>query len=391
MLGRLLAGPQKRAVTAETMWGPWPGDGATTWAGVRVDAGSAMQLMAVYGCVRLISDSISTLPVDAYRKTADGRVQIAEPSWLRRPTVDLDFAEWCGQVLASLLLHGNAYVLVLRSGASIVELPPLDPAKVVVRREAGRKTYWVMGQRVPFDVLHIKGMMLPGADVGVSPVEYARQTIGLGLAAQEYGARFFDTDGNMPGVIELPKPEVPEKKRLLAEGFARKISRGNRSRLPGVLDDGAVWKATSVTPEQAQFLGTRQFSAAEIAGQMFLVDPSDLGIPVDGMSLTYANLTERNTRRVQVTLLPWIVRIETALSSLLPRPQYVKLNVEGLLRGDTKTRWETYAIAEGINASASARGDAPVLETDEMRRYEDLNPLPKPDPAPVEVAPNVPA
>ena len=161
----------------------------------------------------------------------------------------------------------------------------------------------------------------------------------------------------------------------MAEHWKKKRSRRGKG-LPGVLESGATWKPTGVTNEQAQFLATRKFTAAEIAGQMFLLDPSDLGIPVEGTSLTYANLEQRNARRVQVTLLPWIIRIEKALSALLFEPRYMKFNVEGLLRGDTLNRFQAYALAETINASAATRGEAPLFKTTEMREREDLPPLP---------------
>ena len=141
------------------------------------------------------------------------------------------------------------------------------------------------------------------------------------------------------------------------------------------MDGGATWKPTGITNEAAQFLATRNYTAAEIAGQMFLVDPSDLGIAVNGTSLTYGNLEQRNARRVQVTLLPWIVRIEQAISTLLRNPQYMKFNVDGLLRGDVAARWSSYKVASEINTAAAAVGQPPVLLTSEMRRFEDLDPL----------------
>jgi HK97 family phage portal protein len=170
----------------------------------------------------------------------------------------------------------------------------------------------------------------------------------------------------MPGVIEMPKPvQSAEKLKEMADQWRRRRQKGGRG-LPGVLDDGATWKPTGVTNEQAQFLSTRKFTAAEIAGQMFLVDPSDLGIAVEGSSLTYANLEQRNARRVQVTLLPWIIRVEKALSTLLAQPRFVKFNVEGLLRGDQKTRFESYAI--GITNE--------FMLPNEARALEDWTPLP---------------
>jgi HK97 family phage portal protein len=214
------------------------------------------------------------------------------------------------------------------------------------------------------EYLHIPAMMRAGSVRGLSPIEHARQSIGLGLAALEFGAGWLDRDGNMPGVIELPKVANAETMVKMARQWRDKRTRANKG-VPGVLDDGAQWKPTGVTSEQMEFLATRKYSAAEIAGQLFMVDPSELGIPVEGSSLTYANLEQRNVRRLQVTLLPWIIRIEKALSTLLPNKQFVKLNVDSALRGDVKTRYEAYKI--GL--------DGKFLTVDEVREMEDRRPL----------------
>ncbi len=166
----------------------------------------------------------------------------------------------------------------------------------------------------------------------------------------------------MPGVIEMPGTAAPDTKRDMAEAWRRKRSKSGKG-LPGMLDGGATWKPTGVTNEQAQFLATRKFTAAEIAGQMFLLDPSDLGIPVDGTSLTYANLAQRNTRRVQVTLMPWIRRIESALTPLVIGGAY-RFNVDARLRGDTRESYETLAV--GL-----ANG---FLSIDEVREILGLTP-----------------
>jgi HK97 family phage portal protein len=161
----------------------------------------------------------------------------------------------------------------------------------------------------------------------------------------------------------MPRPAQPGIMEETGRMWQRKRKSGGRG-LPGVLQDGATWKPTGVTNEQAQFLATRKFTAAEIAGQMFLLDPSDLGIPVEGTSLTYANLEQRNARRVQVTLLPWIIRIEEAISELLVTSK-LKFNVNGLLRGDTLSRFQAYQIGADIG----------VLTVDEMRGLENFSPL----------------
>jgi HK97 family phage portal protein len=386
MLARLFAGHhEERALTA---WGPWPGDGLTSWSGMTVTADTATQLLAVYGSVRLISDSISTLPVDCFRRRPDGtKEEVARPAWLDHPTANLEWADWCGQVLWSLLLEGNAYVVVLRNDrGTIVELVPVDPQAVVPTRISGRLQYLVGGAVFPGEIRHLKALMKPGTDVGISPLEAARQSIGLGLAATEYGAKFFDSEANMPGVIEAPGAVQPETMRNIAEQWARKRKRAFKG-TPGVLQGGMTWKSTGVTNEQSQFLQTRQWTAAEIAAQVFLLDPADLGIPVDGTSLTYGNLADRNARRVQVALRPWIVRLESFVSTLMAQPRYCKLNVEGLLRGNPSERFALYEIASRINASAAALGQASLMTTAEMREYEDLPPLPEPEKPEVESDP----
>jgi phage portal protein BeeE len=174
----------------------------------------------------------------------------------------------------------------------------------------------------------------------------------------------------------LPPPPAPGSAEGIAKAAMRRHGGKAKAHLPLVLEGGATWKQTEVTPEQAQFLQTRQYTAAEISSQMFLIDPTEFGLSMDkGSSITYSNLEQRNARKVTVTFLPWIVRLERAVSSLLAGRSY-KFNVGGLLRGDTKTRWETYDLAERINKSAEERGDSPVLTTAEMRELENFGPAP---------------
>lgn len=371
--------------------------GAETWSGSVVNNDTAIRTLAVYGCARFIADGISTLPVDVYRRDGDARIEVTKPTWLLQPTPELDTVAWLGQLLTSLLLAGNAYVFKTRDPGTggFKELRPLDPSKVQVRREAGRKVFFVEGKTfTSFDIMHIPGLMWPGADIGLSPVEMARQTIGAGMSAEEYAARFFGQGATTAGIIENPNampPEGPGSPGALAKMFARLHSGKSKAHLPAVLEGGATWKATGITNEQAQFLQTRQFTAAQIASMMFLIDPTEFGMSMDkGSSITYANLEQRTARKVTVTYLPWIVRIENAVSELLAKPRYMKLNVKGMLRGDTLTRFQTYNAAEVINASAVARGDKPVMLTEEMREFEDMAPLvdvPTPPAAPAAAAP----
>jgi HK97 family phage portal protein len=371
--------PEARAIQA-TAWGDWGGTGPT-WAGVAVDAKNAHQLLTVYACARFIADGIATLPVDVFTGAGAGSREVTPPPWVEQPTVDLDRVAWTTQVLWSLLISGNCYLHVRRSGLAVSELIPIDPTLVAVHRDRGRKEYRINGRDAgALEILHIPAVMAPGCDVGMSPVEAARQSIGQGMAAQEYAARLFGSGMSLAGVIEtptsLPPPPAPGSAEGIAKAAMRRHGGKAKAHLPLVLEGGATWKQTEVTPEQAQFLQTRQYTAAEISSQMFLIDPTEFGLSMDkGSSITYSNLEQRNARKVTVTFLPWIVRLERAVSSLLAGRSY-KFNVGGLLRGDTKTRWETYDLAERINKSAEERGDSPVLTTAEMRELENFGPAP---------------
>lgn len=323
------------SVQDDTGWGTWIGDAAVTDAGVSVDERSAASLLAVYGSATFITDEIATLPV-----TVDNA---SRPAWVDEPSEGLDRIAWLSQIMWSLLLSGNSYLAVMGNPTNPSALEPLDPHKVRVARNNGSRRYTVAGVPADFPLVHIPGRMRPGDLVGMSPVEWARQSIGLGLAAQQYGSEWFAGEGNMPGVIQAPHPMQPETMRNLASQWRAKRRSGGKG-LPGVLQNGATWVATGVTNEQAQFLSTRKYTAAEVAGQMFLLDPSDLGIPVEGSSLTYANLEQRNTRRMQVALMPWIRRIESQLSAIIPMGEY-RFDVDSRLRGNTRESYETLQVA----------------------------------------------
>lgn len=369
MLGSLF-NREERAIQS-TPWGAWPGDVSTTWSGSPVTSSTAMQLLTVYGCVQFICNGISTLPLDVIRESGDKKEHLPTPDWLEYPVVGLHRVGWLTQLLTSLLLSGNAYIAVMRSPEGrIVELIPLDPGSVDVRREQGKRVFYVNGNIPKFDVLHIPAIMSAGTEKGLSPVEAARQTIGAGMAVTEFSSRFWAQGGTFGGVIEDPGPLDPVKAKDTARIWARLHSGKDKAHMPGVLQGGATWKPTAVNNEQAQFLQTRGFTSAEIASFLFLIDPSEFALFMgQGGSITYANLEQRNARKLQVTFLPWIIRIEMALSSLLAKPRFVKFNVNGLLRGDQATRFASYRVALGP--------DEPFMTADEARGFEDWEPMPQ--------------
>jgi HK97 family phage portal protein len=370
ILRALARGSEEARAIQATAWGDW-GDGGTSWSGTRVDNVSALQLLTVYGCNRFICDGISTLPVDALRDTDKGVVEVSKPGWLSQPTVDLDFIAWCTQVLTSLLMDGNAYCWVRRTAAGDVdELVPLNPSAVSVRRERGKRSYLVNGQPVDgYEILHIPGVMFPGSEKGLSPIEAARQTIGKGSSVEEFAARFFGQGLDMAGVVEIPAgvDMTDDQAKAMANSLARRHSGKGKAHLPGVLTAGATWKSTGVTNEQAQFLQTRgsrpRRSLVPVPHRPVRV--RHVGRRGSG-SITYANLEQRNARKVQVTFLPWIIRIENALSALIRQSnRYVKFNVNGLVRADLAGRYSSYQV--GISSK--------FLTPNEARGWENLPPL----------------
>jgi len=377
MLSRLFAPAvtDERVMTTSN-WNTWPGDSSPRTGGP-ITQTTAMQLLAVHGCVSYISDQVATLPIDVYRQdSSGGRTQVPTPAWLNRPTVALSWIDWCSQLLVSMLLHGNFFAAISRnSQGDIVEILPVDPTVITVARHSGRKVYLVGGVPYTGELLHICGKMFPGTDVGMSPLECARKSISLGIEAIDYGADNFQSSLNMPGVIQLPGKAQPEVMREMGLSW-RKQRQGKRNRgLPGVLESGATWTATGVTNEQAQFLETRQWTAAEIAGQVFLIDPAELGIPVVGTSLTYGNIEQRSIASFRRGFQPLVVRIEHAMSALLPVADFMKINVAGLLRADSTARWDVYGKQMAINKIAAEVGQPPVTTTTEMRDFEDFGAL----------------
>jgi len=201
---------------------------------------------------------------------------------------------------------------------------------------------------------------------GLSPVEAARQIIGIGLGGTDQAARFYAQGSIVPGVIESQGDLSTEQMREIRDQWVASHGGSRRAHLPVVLG-AAKFTPIAMTAEQAQFLESRRYTDAQICGQLFRLDPSFLGIAVEGAGLLYQNIEHRQTHLVRVTLMPWLVRIERALSRLLPSSQRWRFNVDGMLRADLTTRYSSYQIAAGIG----------LLTVDEMRALEDRAPLPE--------------
>jgi len=364
---------EQRAVDASAFGRNNDVDGSpATDSGLVVDHQSALRLISVYACITLISDSVSTMPVDLFYKTEDGRREVSRrPTWLEQPNGEQSWQEFVDRVMHCLLTWGNAYIAITgRDNRGFPsEMWTLHPQDVQVSRDRGRKRYLWTPQGEVFnqynlrypdgDVLHIMGHSADGV-VGMSPIEFARQGIGLGLATEKFGARFFGSGAQMSGILEMPTGSVPTDEQItrLGREFRRKFSGTDNAWKPVVLANGATWKPITLPNDTAQFIESRKFSVEEIA-RLYRVPPHKIG-SVDKSTSWGSGIEEQSIGFVTDTLNPWISRLERSMSSLVPRGQYVKWNTNSIMRGDMTSRFGAYAM--GVQNGWMNRNEVRTLE-----------------------------
>jgi HK97 family phage portal protein len=339
-------------------------EGRPTAAGETVTTDKALHHSTVWACVRLLADSVSTLPLVTYR--GDERDPLPTPALLRRPSADFDeFADWCWAVMASLLLRGNAWgVITARAGAGMLpaQVDLVHPDRVAVTLEEGQWVYRVGGQRMDrADLWHVKAYPFPGSPLGLSPVAYQREPVALGIAAEKYGAKFSGDSGIPSGYLYSDQRVGDDRaKQLKAEWEA--VHKGKRG--TAVLSQ-VKYQNLSIAPEEAQFLGTIKANVSTIC--RFYGIPAGM---MPGSELAghedYSSPEMRSVDFLQFTLRPWLHRVERAISKLLPSTQSAKFNAGGFVRPTLKERYEAHEIA--LRAG--------FLTVDEVRELEDRPPLP---------------
>ncbi|MEV6638425.1 phage portal protein [Actinoplanes sp. NPDC051470] len=338
-----------------------------TSAGRDINPDKARQLVAVWACQSLIADGIASLPIDVIRKEKrrGRRIPVDPPKWLESPNpFDTPYTFWHKVVTSLLGEDGNAYIRTVRDGEKIISVWALDPAMCDVDEESGTPIVHVNGEaRGPEDVMHIPAFTVPSQRAGLSVIDYAREAIGLGLAAEEFGARFFSQGTTMAGVIEHPGNPKSGEVAVLARMLRKSHAGLKKSHAVGVLTGGATWKSISITPEQAQFLETRRFQNIQIA-QLYRVPPHMIDPSVQSSWGT--GVEEQNAFFAEYTLVPWLTRLEQAFSRLLPNGQSMKFNVNAKLRAKIVERFQAYVQA--VNNG--------IMSLDEVRALEDMEPIP---------------
>ncbi len=332
-------------------------------AGKRVTERSAMQMTAVYSCVRILAEAVAGLPLHFYKYKDDGSKEKALDNSLYHllhdePNPEMSSFVFRETLMTHLLLWGNAYAQIIRNGkGEIIALYPLMANKMQVDRDENGQLYYIYtrssdeaktmeGVTVylsPRDVLHIPGLGFDGL-VGYSPIAMAKNAIGLAMATEEYGAKFFANGAAPSGVLEHPGT-IKDPARLRENWNATFGGSANSGKV-AVLEEGMKYTPISISPEQAQFLETRKFQINEIA-RIFRVPPHMLA---DLEKSSFSNIEQQSLEFVKYTLDPWVIRWEQSLYRSLLTPEekkkhFFKFNLEGLLRGDYASRMSGYATA----------------------------------------------
>lgn len=363
----------KRAISFQTIWGA--GDDfntLTSLSATKVDSATAFQVNAIYSAVSLISDTISTLPVDSYIRRDGNRFAFRpRPVWLSRPDIDTTKEAFWGSIIVSLLLDGNAFIRVYSGDrGQVVNLVVLDPKTVTIRRNGvGRVMFEVEGESELLgsdQIVFIPNIVRPGHIRGVAPVEALKTNWGLAIALENYAATFFGSGTQTSGVIEYPGNLTADQAKMLQEGFDARHRGWGRAHRTAIISGGAKYVPTSVENDKAQFLDSRRLAVEDVA-RAFNIPPNLLG--VQG-SFTYSSVEANNIAFVTHTLRPIIQKLETAFTPLLSREPggetaFIKFNLDGLLRADINTRMSAYSV--GLQSG--------FLTINDVRRLEDLTPI----------------
>lgn len=355
-----------------------------TTSGKTVNERTALQTTEVYACVRILSETIASLPLHVYRYTEGGKTKDTEHALYTllhdEPNPDMTSFVFRETLMSHLLIWGNAYSQILRDrSGQVIGLYPLLPDQMSVHRSEKGKLFYVYNRYEEDnpnfqekgsivlsqeEVLHIPGLGFDGL-IGYSPIALAKNAVGMTLACEEYGASFFGNGANPGGVLE--HPGILKDPGKVRDSWNAVYQGTRNAHKVAVLEEGMSYKQIGIPPEEAQFLETRKFQINEIA-RLFRIPPHMVG---DLEKSSFSNIEQQSLEFVKYTLDPWVVRFEQALkkSLLLPeekKTHFIKFNVDGLLRGDYQSRMNGYAIGRQNG----------WLSTNDIRKLEELNPIP---------------
>ena len=347
-------------------------------SGKAVNEKTAMQTSVVYACVRIISETIASLPFHTYKNTENGKEKARDHNLYfllhSEPNNEMTSFIFRETIVSHLLLWGNAYAQIIRDGRGrVLELYPLMPDRMSVdRNDKGDIFYEYRKDGEPYklksyEVLHIPGLGFDGL-VGYSPIAMAKNAVGLGLAVEEFGSKFFANGANPSGVLE--HPGILKDPKKVRESWNQLYSGTANAHRVAVLEEGLQYKRIGIPPNEAQFLETRKFQLNEIC-RIYRVPPH---MVADLDKSSFSNIENQSLNFVMHTIRPWLVRIEQAVNRALfskeeKKDYFVSFVVDGLLRGDYASRMSGYAT--GIQNG--------FMSPNDVRNLENLNLIPDAD------------
>lgn len=348
-------------------------------AGMRVDHDTALTFSAVFAAVRFISQTIGYLSWHVMEPRADGGKQRvpdrAEALIGKRPNPEMSAMTFRETLLAWALTWGNGYAEIERDAARRpVALWPLTPDRVNPDRDnSGRLVYEVMGSTTgrvylsPDDVFHLHGLGWDGR-TGYSVVSYAARSIGMGIAADEFGGSFYGNSTVVSGVLKHPGKLGDTAYNRLKQWWKERHQGPDKAYEPAILEEGMEWQSMSMPLKDAEFIASRQFTVEDVA-RWFNIQPHKIG---HLLRSTFSNIEHQSIETITDTLMPWVKRLEEEADYKLfgqNSRRFTKINVNALLRGDFKTRAEYYERMARLG----------VFSINDILGLEDMNPIPNGD------------
>ena len=347
-------------------------------SGVSVDKNTALTFTAVWSAVRLLSESISILPINIFQREKNGDKTLAlnNPSYYllhNEPNNYMSSVAMFEKIMMDLCLSGNSFVHIVRSPRGLVQaLIPLNAQDIKVKINEGQIFYHNQNSDIvldDYDILHFKGVSQDGI-MGLSPITQNANAIGWGMALEEYGSKYFTNSAKLSGVLETDRALSEEAISRLRTSFSNTYNKLQNAQSTAILEEGLSFKPITISPEQSQFLASRIFSITEIA-RMFNIPTFMLQ---EHSKSSFNNIESLSQSYVTYTLMPYIRRMESEMNRKLFKTNekgklFVEWNVNGLLRGDVKSRNDAYKT--GINNG--------YMTINEVRRKENMNSIPDGD------------
>lgn len=347
-----------------------------TASGANVTPDSALQVSAVYACVRVLAETLASVPLVVYKRLPNGGKDRDFAHYLYRilhdqPNEWQTSFEFREMMMGHLCLRGNAYAQIIsgpKQGVSA--LVPLHPDRVRPFIAPNKKIAYeyqpLDGQKQVFlreEIFHLRGLSQDGI-IGLNPIQLQREAVGLAMVTEEHGARLFSNGTELGGVLKHPGKMGKDAFERLEKSWKQRYAGIKNTGSTAILEEGMTFEKMGMTSEDAQFLETRKYQVSEIA-RIFRVPPHMIG---DLEKATFSNIEQQSLEFVQFTMMPWFTRWEQAIQRDLivnKELNFTEFMVQGLLRGDLKSRYEAYATGRQWG----------WLSANDIRGMENLNPI----------------